>query len=528
MECKRLIKSSLGIVAMTALAACGGGSGDNSDAAPGPGPAGPTTVTAVGSITGFGSVYVSGTRYEVASDTVIAIEDELDVLGDDSRLQLGMKVFVTASASNGVRTAERIEYDDDIEGPIGSLTPDSIDPTIGTFDVIGIVIEVDGNTVFDDDVGNNDGIPGIDFRDLAVGMVVEVSGYPTDRGFLATRVDRELDGAGGDPVVGDPDVDDDEIEIKGFVESVSGDQLRVSGVDFTVDMATVFEDGLLFNDDLVGVFVEVEADILPGGEFLARSIEREDDFGDDDHEGEFEIEGVLQAVDTVSSPNTFTINGITIAVTDAAPLAGLVGMRVEIEGTFNADGVLIIREAEQDMEDNVRTGDLVSEVNIDAPSFTTRLGLIIGPDGSSRVEDDAGEGGDHLSPAQFVNRLQIGDRIEARGFENPDGSVTWTRVAREEIFGDNDDFECELRGPISNIEGSAGSFSFVIQGVTVLTDSVTENNFEGDDDMPLGRDMFFASLQDGVVVEAESFEGDAFCMPGVLDAREVELELDDD
>ena len=61
----------------------------------------------------------------------------------------------------------------------------------------------------------------------------------------------------------------------------------------------------------------------------------------------------------------------------------------------------------------------------------------------------------------------------------------------------------------------------------MLTDGVTENNFQGDDDQPLGREAFFSSLADDVVVEAESFEGDAYCTTGMLEAREVELEYAD-
>jgi len=524
MKLSKSIGPSLGLLAGLSLVACGGGSSNNATPGGGPAPADPVAITAVGSITGFGSVFVNGTKYEVESDTVIAIEDELETMGDDSNLRLGMKVRVTASATNGVRSADRIEYDDDVEGPIGSLSPDGIDPSIGTFDVIGVTIEVDAKTVFDNDVGNNDGIAGIDFRDLAVGMVVEVSGYPTDNGFLATRVDREFDAVGGDPVVGDPDVDGDEIEIKGPVESVAADQVRVNGIDFSVDTGTIFEDGLMLNDDLMGMFVEVKADFLAGGGYRAVRIEREDGFEDEDHVGEFEIEGVLQAVDTSASPNTFTIIGITVPVTDASSLEALVGMRVEIKGSFNADDVLVLREAGQDIDDNVRTEDLVAMVDITAVNFTTRLGLVIAPTGGSSVQDDAEGDGGHLTSEQFVNRLQIGDRMESRGVENADGSVTWTRVERDETAANNNDFECELRGPISSIEGDAASFSFVIQGVKILTDSVADNNFEGLNDQPIGRAEFFANLQDDVVVQAGSFEGDAFCMPGTLDAREVELE----
>ena len=511
------------------IAACsGGGSGGNQASIPAPPPSGPTPVAVIGTITGFGSVYVNGVRYEVRSDTVVDIEGEAETFGDDSRLRLGMKVHVVANSNGGQRSADRIEHDDDLRGPIESITPDPGDPAVGTFSVLGQTVIVDANTVFDDDVGNNDGMPGIDLRDLAVGMVVEVSGFPMDGGFLATRVDREFDGFGNDPDVGRPDVDDDELEIKGFVEAVAADNtsITVNGTVFLVDAGTIFEDGLMLNSDLIGVFVEVKADIA-GGDLLAVRIEREDDFDDDNRNGEFEIEGILQAVDTTVTPNTFTIDGITVSITDASSLAALVGTRVEVKGRLNADGVLVLREAERDSEDNVRTEDLISEVDVNTVSFTTRLGLVIAPTGNSRVEDDAADDGDRLTPDQFVNRLQIGDRVEARGRESADGTVVWARVERDETAAEIDDLECELRGPVTAINGDAASFNVVIQGVTILTDSVADNNFEGDNDAPIGRAAFFEQLRIGDIVEAESFEGDAFCMPGTMDARELEFEPDD-
>lgn len=518
------------------LAACGGSGGGSGGSAVGNNPpptSGPTGVGVVGTITGFGSVYVNGIRYEVDGNTVVDIEDEQEVIGDDSGLQLGMKVHVVAEDVNGVRTAERIEYDDDLRGAIESITPDGNDPSIGSFTVAGITVTVDADTVFDDDVGNNDGNPGIDLGDLAIGMVVEVSGYPTDSGFLATRVDREFDENGNDPEVGRPDVDDDELEIKGFVDEIAmdGSSITVGGVVFLIDGNTQFDDGLMLNDDLLGVFVEVEADIV-GNDYVAVEIEREDDFdgdddGIDDYDDEFEIEGVLQAVDTTSTPNTFTINGLTIPVTDASSLEALVGLYVEIEGSFNADDVLVISESKQDDEDNVRFEDLVSTVDIDNGSFTTRLGFTIAPSGSSSVDDEAADdSNDHLTPQEFVNRLQIGDRIEARGYADANGELVWTGIERDERAGENDDFECELRGPVEAIDGDAASFSFVIQGVTVLTDMVQNDDFK-DEDIVLGREAFFDRLTVGSIVEAESFEGDAYCMPGMLDAREVEFEEDD-
>jgi len=527
MKLTRQIGRLFGLAATLYLAACGGGSSSNNSTGGDPVASGATDVIVIGSITGFGSVFAVGRKYEIAPDTIVAIEGEMETTGDDGKLRLGMKVRISAVDNNGLRTARHIEFDEDLKGFIESISPDGGDPTIGTFSVMGQTITVDAGTVFDDDVGNNDGVAGIDFRDLALGMVVEVSGFPTADGFLATRIDRELGIAGGDPDIGQPGVDGDELELKGFVESVASDNLSmtVSGVVFSIGAGTIFDDGLIPGPDLVGVFVEVKADIV-AGEFVAVRVEREDDFDDGDRKGEFEVEGVLQSVDTTSTPHTFTINGITVPVTDASSLVALVGMRVEIKGSFNADQVLVLREAAQDVEDNIRTEDLVATVDTVGVSFTTRLGLIISPTGGSGVEDDTGsDDGDHLTPQQFVDRLQTGDRIESRGHENADGSVNWTRVERDDLAANNNNFECELRGPVASIEGDAAAFSFVIQDITVLTGRVEENNFEGANDVPIGRAEFFGRLQVGGIVDAESFEGDEFCMTGTLDAREVEIEL---
>ena len=61
--------------------------------------------------------------------------------------------------------------------------------------------------------------------------------------------------------------------------------------------------------------------------------------------------------------------------------------------------------------------------------------------------------------------------------------------------------------------------------MTVLTDMLEDDDFESDDDFSgVGRDDFFAALQEGAIVEAESFDGDMFCMEGTLDAEEIEFE----
>ena len=89
---------------------------------------------------------------------------------------------------------------------------------------------------------------------------------------------------------------------------------------------------------------------------------------------------------------------------------------------------------------------------------------------------------------------------------------------------DDDDLECELRGPVQSIEGTdAMAFSFVIQGVTIDVSQITsESDFAG-----IGRQNFFNNLDVGDIVEAESDEQGIGCQKGTLASREVEFEGDD-
>ncbi len=524
----KVTRTAGALAVMSTIGACSGGGGSSSPAQTSA-PTGPTPVTASGVITGFSSVFVNGSRYEVAGDTVVAIDGDGEFVGDDSRLKVGMKVRIRASRDDDADpVAERIEYDDDFKGPARNVMPSAENPALGSFGVLGQTVLVDGNTAFDDDVGDNDGDANIDIRDLTLPgggeLVVEVSGLPTADGILATRIDR-VDAAG---VPGTPD---DEFEIKGFVDAVAedGSSFDINGATFLVVAGaggTEFEDGLRADASLVGVFVEVEADENGAGELIAVEVGREDDY-DDDRDREFEVEGILLSVDTVADPDVVVIDGLTLQVNDASSLVGREGSRVELEGVFDANGVLMLREFKLEVENTVRIEDRVVSVD-PAGTVTTRLGVDIVPTGDSRVEDDTAEDddADRLTPSGFLDRVMIGGFIEARGYPNADRTVTWRRIELE----DEDDQACELRGPVESIEGtSSASFSFVIQGVTIdVSQILSDDGFEGDDDADLGRQAFFDNLEVGDVVEAESDEQGVGCQTGTLTAREVAFEDDDD
>jgi hypothetical protein len=506
---------TLAVLLVLGAGGCGGGGGGDGTMAPTPAtpvtPDADTEVVSKGVVTGFGSVWVNDERYELDGDTRVRVDDDDERFGDDGALRLGMKVEITARERDQRRLARSIAYRRDLKGPVTRVVLDADDASIGSFRVADTLVIVNGETLFDRSIGDNDGNGVIDIRDLLLEhgrMVVSVSGLAGETGYLATWVTRQSR---------DHD-DDDEIEIKGFVQAVdlAASTLTVSGTTFIVTSRTEFDDGLSFGEGLVGEFVEVEARITADG-FEATEVEREDD-GRRDRRGRLEIEGILISVDTSVSPNVVQIGSRTREVDDASSLVGLVGAKVQLKGSFDANGVLVldrvrVRGGDVELEDRVTSVDLA------AGTFTTRLGLVIRPEPTSRLKDDDDD--DHrLSPEQFLNRLRSNDEIEARGFVDGDGNVIWTRIERED---DDDDFGCELQGPVEAI--AADQTSFRILGVTIDVSSGRDVEFEDENDERISRAGFFSRLQVGDIVSAESDDDDVNgCQNGLMLAEEVEIE----
>jgi hypothetical protein len=309
------------------LAGCGGG-GNSSLAGGG---IGGTGITASGAITGFGSIFVNGIEFETAGasrdvDGVTSVSDGTD---DDTVLGIGMVVTVTGTLNDDglTGTAENIQYDDAVQGPVlGPII--EVDTLTRSFTVMGIsVIMHMGSTVFSN----------VDFDTLQSNDLVEVSGFfDADGALQATRIVR-IDGS---------EID---VEVKGTVTGLAG-AVFVLAVDFaaattyTVD-ATAAElpaGGLADNQ-----YVEVKG-TLTGTAIDAKSVElKSGGFTDTEYAS---IEGIV--TDFIDIGN-FRVAGqpVDASVAEFIP-AGLVGnlgdgMEVEVDGAIQG-GVLMASRVEAD------------------------------------------------------------------------------------------------------------------------------------------------------------------------------------
>ena len=165
---------------LLALGACSSSDSSNDDGPPPPPPA-TTGILSTGVITGFGSVYLNGERYDT-NDAAVTMDDQA---ADMSQLRVGQYIELKGHEHGaGDLDAEVIRYHNVLEGPISS-----IDAGAGSFVAMGQTVLVTLDTVFGDD------ITPASVEGLAVGDVVEVSGVvPQDGVIDATRIDIKPDG----------------------------------------------------------------------------------------------------------------------------------------------------------------------------------------------------------------------------------------------------------------------------------------------------------------------------------------------
>lgn len=149
---RAVFRSTLMASALIALSACGGADAPAtpSNAAPS---AGKSALLADGQISGFGSVFIDGQRFDTSTAKVMLNGSQ----GSESDLEQGMEARVFGRDGK----ADRLEMDDRLRGEIQSIDADA-----QSFTVLDTVVLVDEQTVF----------RGTRFADLAVGDQVAVAG----------------------------------------------------------------------------------------------------------------------------------------------------------------------------------------------------------------------------------------------------------------------------------------------------------------------------------------------------------------
>jgi hypothetical protein len=486
------------LVLVLFVAACGGGGGGGGSVAGGG--IGGTGVTS-GTVSGFGSVFVNGIEFETdgASRDVDDVTDISNGSDDDQVLGIGMVVTIIGTVNDdGVSgTADSIEYDDDVEGPVAAAPEEGLDMVSKSFEIFNTTVVVGRDTTV---------FAATDYDSLAQNDLLEVSGYfDVDGKLLATRVEKE-----GVWVPGDS-----EVEIKGEVSGFDGiDTFMLGGVTVTFDGATEFEDlpGTVEN----GQYVEVEGTLDTATSISASRIELEDEgFGDD--VDQISIEGLVTDFNDISS---FKVAGQPVNASSATfepfSLAASIanGDKVEVEGAI-VDGILKAKEVEQRGGD-VRVSAIVETTNPIAGTVTLQVVqgqpfITVQTDSQTQIEDKLNE-----EEPFGINGIDAGDFLNVEGFVDGNGNFIATQIERDEP-GD-----IELRGPVDvpPTAGSTAAGTVSILDVEITTDGSTD--FEDASEAFMSGTDFFDQVSDGDLVKYTDFNEEGLPADGIAD--EVEFE----
>ena len=448
------------------LCACGGGGSQVASGGIG------GTGVSNGVVTGFGSIFVTGTEYDL-SHAQISFER---ASGTASELRLGMVVTVEGKREpDGLTgTATRVTVDDEIEGPISSLALVAVDVLEAT--ILGQIVRIErGVTLFDDS-------PPLSFDTLAVNDVVEVSGFRESEGrIVATLVDKKGVLTGGTTP---------HVELKGTVSGRAGSTFAIGPVTVSFGGSTILSD--LPGGPQNGDFVEVEGALSAPDAVQAKRIEREGPRSGDVED--FELEGLVS--NFVSLAN-FRLAGQSVDASGAAVEfepddPGIVanGARIEIDGSLRA-GVLVAESVKLRGGDVRVDAAVASASDVNPSAGTLRLlGIQVRTDPATLLKDERDD------DASFgLADIAAGDFLEVRGIEDGAGAMLATEIVR------NDPDAVRLRGRVEAIDAVGPSRSVTILGVVVPTGGGTQ--FE-EFPVPISNeDDFYGFVQTGDLLDVD-------------------------
>ena len=396
-----------------------------------------STANVTGPITGFGSVYVDGVEYEtnganITIDGVPATEHDLEV---------GMLVSVHGSDNGTNGNAFSISFNDNLEGVVTQTVAG------GGLVVMGYSITANNLTNFENKSGitpladtNADGK--IDIDDLAVGDVVEISGYPdANNGIQATFI--EYNGAY---------VDGNELEVKGLVANLTATTFTIGSMTVNYSSADTSEAGTLAD----GMYVEVKGTSVPDaitGVFTATKVEQETHEVDGEHGEELEFEGIITEI----TADSITIGNQTYTLPAGFDLSDYaVGDLVEVEVIVDGNNLIVHEIEDEDHDDDhpgkIEVEALVSATNTVANTITLAgLTISVNPNNTIMMDDSSAD--DHYFN---LGSISVNDRIEIDAI--PDGNGGYLAISMERQSGTSS--TVELEGPVVN-----GSFS--IDGITM-------------------------------------------------------------
>lgn len=365
-----------------------------------------------GRITGFGSIYVNGVRYEV--DQAEFYRDGVLVSGQ-AAFSVGEFVTVTGGAveDGNTTTASKVTFDSLLVGAVTAVSADNQS------------LKVMGQTVNSDELTVLHGVEQLNA--LLLGNVVEVSGIRDASGAI-TASSIKL-------VQKQYPQDGSLLKLAGTVSALQPEQTSFRLGDLVVDYASAQLEGFLTATALAnGQWVEVETRTEPQGHaVVASKVRLKPARAEFPQNTRLELEGAITAVESASR---FSVNGQPVSWDASTRLVGLtaaglvLNAEIEVEGRIAQDGSLqasriALRHA-KGIPGMAWKGSITA---IDASQKTfVLLGSTFVVDQASMLLGDRDAANQQTTTAFAL--LNVGDTVEVEAILQADGTLRVLRLKR--------------------------------------------------------------------------------------------------
>lgn len=425
--------------------------------------------TSDGAITGFGSVYVNGVRY----NTDEAQFSHNDIESSEDALSVGMQVTVNSiqPADNSQAIATEVTYSAHAKGRISG-----IDLSSQSLSVLGQIYLVNELSQFED----------IQFNELHINNFVEISAIATQNGqyyISHLAIDEQ----------------DHDQKIRGSVTHLNTDTKTFNLGQLVINYHNSDINGTIRE----GAQVEVESDnapidfVLLADEVTVTSLIPTS--------GELiAIEGII----TDFEDDILTVNQQSFKLHDNTDFtlgdedSLIVGAQISLVATTQGEELALINSIRVEQVNELEIEGVVTSISVN--SFTL-AGQEFTVDEFTHYEDDSDE---QLRRFNFEN-INIGDILSVNAFESQ--SILVARSVEREKQNDEEQIT-EFKGPVTAFDLPTLS----VKGITVTTNTLTE--FENQSDQDITQTQFFSELTLSQEVEIK-----AIIIEGTLLALDIEI-----
>ena len=393
------------------------------------------------------SITVSNMEFLVTSSTEITSHMNGNITFDS--LKVGSFVKVEGeSGTSGTLVASKIRLmtsliNLELHGEITAVTTNSIT-------VEGNEVFVDSNTVIFTQFH-----AALSFADLKIGDSVIVKANQSTGGVLTAVA-----------IIVRTENSNQEIELEGKIQVITGNSIKVHDVEFFVDSTTIIlshDRGiLLFSDLNVGDDVEVRGFLQSDSTYLALFIRVEDE---EFERKELEVEGTITAIDSVSitvNTITFKVDSSTVIYAHEGAVLSFselkIGDMVEVKAVLLSDSTykaVRIKLENEEPENELEIAGLIDAVNSD--------NILVG--GYQIYVNSQTKIYNQFKQSLLFTDLTVGTFVVVKA--NLQGNVYYASLIK---VRNNNSAKLHVTGAIEVLNGS----SITVKGIVFLTDQNTE------------------------------------------------------